>query len=87
MCAEEDPAGEAWRTAPGFCEHAPCTPPRGLRTPLSANLRSSIKRLANFKCQAFHLEVTFRSFDCIWSACTEKKCRGKGPATCSQRCA
>ena len=84
MCVEEEEekqAGEAQRAIPGFCERAPCTPPRGLRIPLSADLRSSIKRLESFRYRASGLEVTFQNVDCIWSVCTEKKCRGKGLAT------
>lgn len=51
------------------------------KIPLSANLGSSIKRLQSLKYQTFCLEVTFQSFDCIWSVRVEK-CRGKGQAIC-----
>lgn len=67
---------------PGFCQSAPSSLPCVHKIPLSANLRSSIKRLENFKYQTFCLEVKFQSFDCIWGVCIEKKCHGKGQTMC-----
>lgn len=63
---------------PGFCQSAPSSLPCVHKIPLSANLRSSIKRLENFKYQTFCVEVKFQSFDCIWGVCIEKQCHGKG---------
>lgn len=66
----------------GFCQSAPNSLPCVHKIPLSTNLRSSIKRLENFKYQTFCLEVKFQSFDCIWGVCIEKKYHGKGQTIC-----